>query len=63
MEIWFLLIKQEDSLSSILINDKPEKIKYRAYQMYFEGVLFLAFTNEMEEHLQDIGFLLGEQRL
>ena len=29
--------------------------------MYFEGVLFLAFTNEMEEHLQAIDFSLSEQ--
>ena len=29
--------------------------------MYFEGVLFLLITIEMEEHLQAIGFSLSEQ--
>ena len=54
METWFRLTKQE-SLSAVLLKDRPEKYKYKPYPIYSEGVLFLIFIYEME-HPQAIGF-------
>jgi hypothetical protein len=55
----FLLIKH-DSLSETRLNDEPEKYKYRPYNTYFEGVLFLVLTKEID-HLPAIDLSLNEQ--
>ncbi len=56
---WFRLIKKA-SLSEVCLKDKPEKYKYRPSHTYFEGVLFLLITYEIE-HLRAIGLSLNEQ--
>ncbi len=59
METWFRLTKQ-DSLSDALLNDNPEKYRYKPYLMYDEGVLFLQ-TTKKDRDAQDIALSLSEQ--